>query len=312
MWHRLQSVNRFHPQIGKWHCESQTEVCATVGEHMSQIAPTAVIEPSSGNNLVADVLEFGIASESRHLRRDEIESLYQSIVSDPLYFQFAGIPDRIIRCLEQCGLQCDRKAARECLRAYYFFIGVADDELEYSHVEFGEKILARLADPVPCFDADTKTSRAQFMTEILKRHISPASHSLVLRKFRRLHRVSAQERHVRTMRAHIRQRMLVGRLTAEISFLLIRDNVSADSSHACNLMKDIGAVGCLVDSLIDAGADKRAGLMSFHPTFIDSVFLATQTLLLGMKVTFKHPRLLSLFAEAMRDNFYDRRRSLGV
>jgi hypothetical protein len=278
---------------------------------MTQIPSAAVIEFGRGSNLPADVRDFVIAPESRHLRWDEIEPLYQTIACDSRYFQFARIPDRIIRCLEQCGLQCDRKAARECLRAYYVFIGVADDALEGSQVEFGEKILARLADPVPCFDPDTKSSGAQFMTEILKRHINPASHSHVLRKFRRLHRVSAEERHVLTMRAHIQQRKLVGRLTAELSFLLIGDHLSGDSSQAGKLMKDIGAVGCLVDSIIDAGADKRAGLMSFRPTFFDTVFLITHTLMLGMKVTLKHPRLLSLFVEAMRDNFHDRRRSLA-
>jgi hypothetical protein len=275
---------------------------------MTQIHSAAVLEPIPGSNRHAD---FVAGSESRHLKWDEIEPLYQAIARESRYFQFAGIADRIIRCLEQCGLQCDQKTVTECLQAYYLFIGVADDELEQSQVELGEKILDRLAHPVPSFELDTTTSRAQFMTEILKRHISLTNHSQVLLKFRRLHRISVKERNVRTMSAHIQQRKLVGRLTAELSFLLIRDHLSGDSSQAGELMKDIGAVGCLVDSVIDAGADKRAGLMSFRPTFFDTVSLVTQTLVLGMKVVLKHPRLLSLFGEAMRDNFHDRRRSIA-
>jgi hypothetical protein len=274
---------------------------------MSQPLPAAVLEPISGGNLHVHLL---VAPQTARRRHIEIEQAYQAIAGDPRYFLFARIPDRIIRCLKLCGVLCEPEAVRTRLQAYYLFIGVADDELELAQVEFGEKILDRLADLVPCFDTDTKGSRAQFMTEILKRHITPAIHFQVLVKFRRLHRVSVKERHVRTMRAHIQQRKLVGRLTAELSFLLIRDHLSGDNSHAGELMKDIGAAGCLVDSIIDAGADKRAGVMAFRPTFFDTVLLITHTLLLGMKVTFKHPRLLSLFVEAMRDDFYDRRRSL--
>jgi hypothetical protein len=194
------------------------------------------------------------------------------------------------------------------LRAYYFFIGVVDDEIDCACLDVGERILKRLANPIPSFDDETRNSQAQFMTEILKQHLNPTNLQLQ-RKFRRLHKANVAERHAPTMRAYVRQRKLVGRLTAELSYLLIRDYLSCDSSDVRQLMKEVGAVGCLVDSVVDAASDKRAGLLSFRPTYFDSVFLYTQTFLRGMRITLKHPRLIPLFLEAIRDNFYDRRRS---
>jgi len=279
---------------------------------MSQTLSVATIGSLRGNDPPSDGKYFKTTSEVRSATLIPVQKLYEAIACDPRYFQFAHIPDRIIRCLELCGVHCERAAVKEILLTYYLFIGVVDDELELAPAEFGEKILQRLETVIPSFDEETKSSRAQFMTEILKRHITSASHSRVLRKFRRLNRVSIKERQVRTMKEYVKQRRLVGRLTAELSYLLIIDHLCGASAKAGELMKDIGAVGCLIDSVVDAGADQRAGLLSFRPTFFGALFLFTQTLLLGAKLPLRHPRLLSLFVEAMRDNFYDRRRSLAI
>lgn len=270
---------------------------------MSEILPATA---SSLNPLTAGIVASFGQSDSQS--EASIGLLYEGIVCDPRYFQFARIPDRIIQCLELCGISCDHERARERLRVYYFFIGVVDDEIDCARLDVGEKILKRLANPIPSFDEETRNSRAQFMTEILKQHLNPTN-SQVLRKFRRLHKANVTERNAPTMRAYVKQRKLVGRLTAELSYLLIRDHLLGDSSDVRRLMKEVGAVGCLVDSIVDAASDKRAGLMSFRPTYFDSVFLFTQTFLLGMRITLKHPRLVPLFVEAIRDNFYDRRRS---
>jgi hypothetical protein len=273
---------------------------------MSQPLPAAALEPISGANLPVDLL---IAPHAPRRLDNEIEQAYQDIVRVPRYFQFANIPDRIIRCLELSGVRCQRETVRRRLQAYSLFIGVVDDELECANNDLGTTILNRLANPQPRFDGGTKNSRAEFMTEILKRQILPMIHSLVMRKFRRLHSVADQERHAVTMRTYIKKRRLVGRLTAELSYLLIRDDLSGDSTQLVALMKDVGAVGCLLDSVVDARADVRAGLWSFRPTIFDSLFLCTTTVMLGLRVTVKHLRMIPLFIEGIRDNFRDRRRS---
>ncbi|HEY6045484.1 MAG TPA: hypothetical protein VIU65_02710, partial [Pyrinomonadaceae bacterium] len=84
--------------------------------------------------------------------------------------------------------------------------------------------------------------------------------------------------------------------------------VSFEATPCCELMKEVGAVGCLVDSVFDARADKRAGALSFQPGWIDFLRLGTTTTFDGIKLVVTHPRMLPLFAEAMRDNFYDRLR----
>ncbi|HKP38151.1 MAG TPA: hypothetical protein VJT71_14935 [Pyrinomonadaceae bacterium] len=279
---------------------------------MSQPLSAATIEFPSGNAVPSNVIAFPAALEPQRPTWQQPQENYAAIATDPRYFQFAHIPDRIIRCLELCGVRCERTVVREILLAYYLFIGVVDDELELAQTELGEKILRRLESPILSFDAETGSSRALFMTEILKSHISSSNRPQILRKFRRLHQASIKERQGRTIHHYIKQRKLVGRLTAELSHLIIIDRLVGNSANAGKLMRDIGAVGCLVDSVIDAGADERAGLLAFQPTIFATLFLFTHTLFLGMKLPLRHPRLLSLFVEAARDNFRDRRRSLAI
>ena len=240
----------------------------------------------------------------------EIVKRYHAIIAEPRYFQFARIPQRIIRCLERCATVRNPETIHARLLAYYLFIGVVDDGLESAEFGIGEEILKRLANPLPCFDEDTLSSKPQFMTEILKQHISPIIFAQVLRKFRELHQANLAEQHALTMRAYIKQRRLVGNLTAEISYLLVRDCLAAETVDCCRLMKDVGAVGCLVDSVIDARADKRAGTLSLRPTWTSLLFLFATTVFDGMTLVFTQPRMLPLFANAIRDNFQDRRRSL--
>jgi len=146
------------------------------------------------------------------------------------------------------------------------------------------------------------------MTEVLKQHIGPTIHSEVLAKFCDLHDANLAERDALTMKGYVEQRKLVGNLTAEVSYLLIRDLISSQVVNCCRLMKDVGAVGCLVDSVFDARADKRTGALSFRPRWFDFMRLGITTMLAGIKLVATHPRMLPLFADAMRDNFYDRLR----
>jgi hypothetical protein len=238
----------------------------------------------------------------------EIKRDYDDIARDARYFQFVNIPQRIIQCLDSFATVLEPETARARLLAYYLFIAVVDDEIESADFEMGEKILRRLADPRPCFDLDARTSTSQFMTEVLKQHISPTIHSLVLRKFTELHQANLAEREASTMKGYVEQRKSVGRLTAELSYILIQDLISLEKTDCRELMKEVGAVGCLVDSVFDARADKRAGALSFRPSWWDFLRLGATTMFDGMNLVVTHPRMLPLFADAMRDNFYDRLR----
>jgi len=262
----------------------------------------------SAGNSVAPELPGVFESTEHRWTTDEIDLNYEAIARDPHYFQFANIPQRIIRCLESFATVLEPETARARLLAYYVFIGVVDDEIESEESATGETTLRRLANPLPCFDQDTRVSKSQFMTEVLKQHIGPTIHSEVLAKFRDLHDANLAERDALTMKAYVAHRKLVGNLTAELSYLLIRDLISSQVVDCCRLMKDVGAVGCLVDSIFDARADKRTGALSFRPRWFDFMRLGITTMLAGIKLVATHPRMLPLFADAMRDNFYDRLR----
>ena len=127
-------------------------------------------------------------------------------------------------------------------------------------------------------------------------------------KFSDLHQANFAERQADTMKGYIAQRRVIGNLTAELSYLLIQDLLSSQKIDCCRLMKDVGAVGCLVDSVIDARADRRAGTLLFKPGVSDFLSLCFRTFSDGIKLVLSYPRLLLLFADALRDNFRDRLR----
>ena len=242
----------------------------------------------------------------------QIELRYQSLAADSRFFQFANIPDRIIECLRFYRIDGDMDRVRKVLLAYYLFIAVADDLIDGSLRGGGDSILARLANPFVCLNKEVACSDAEFLAEILKLHF-PASTSMRIRsKLRRLYKISLQERRVCRMRAFVKTRMILGSVTADISYLLVRDHLVGDAPQFRELMKHVGAVGCLVDSVVDGRNDQRAGLLPFRPSLIEWLFLYAQTFVVGMKIVWKYPRLMRLFFDAITDNVYDRRRSVPV
>jgi hypothetical protein len=64
--------------------------------------------------------------------------------------------------------------------------------------------------------------------------------------------------------------------------------------------------------MIDLRADDRRGLLGFRPTAADYLELTGQTLREGLKLLLKHPRLLGLFMEAVRDNWRDQFHARGA
>jgi hypothetical protein len=71
----------------------------------------------------------------------------------------------------------------------------------------------------------------------------------------------------------------------------------------------VGAIGCLVDSLIDLKADRRLGLLGFKPAIMDYAKLSRSILNEGVRISVKHPGLFGLFVRAIVDNVRDRFRA---
>ena len=236
---------------------------------------------------------------------DRLAWLYQTISQDSRYRHYVRIPARICRCLDYFKVASSRKAVRERLHAYYLFIGVVDDAIDSSQLEAGREILEQLDNRKPFFNEATTPSHARLVTEVFKCHISLEVYPAILAKLEALYAAVVSERKSRTMRAYIEQRKAIGCLTAEVSYLLIQPLLMSEHKDLSRFLQKVGAVGCLVDSVIDLRADHRLGLLGFRPTLEDHLELTGQMLHEGLKILLKHTRLLGLFLEAISDNLLD-------
>jgi hypothetical protein len=203
-----------------------------------------------------------------------------------------------------------RAAVMQRLRAYYLFIGVVDDLIDSTQIEAGREILRRLGQRTQTFDTETLQSPPGLVTEILKTHISAHHYADVLAKFEKLYQVVVGERSAETVANFMEKRKAVGRLTAELSYLLIKPLLQRDREDLCRFLMEVGEVGCLIDSVIDLSADGEQSLLGFTPTLKDRLNIIAEVLRKGTKLSWAHPRLIVLFIEAVGDNLLDRLRSI--
>lgn len=231
------------------------------------------------------------------------------IAQDPKYQHFVRIPDRILQCVDHFDIECDREVTRSRLRTYYLFIGVVDDAIDSGRIDTGRLILNYLATPVPVFDETPERSSVSLLTEILKSQMHDGTHLLMLETFRELYREVVSERSATAIDSYIAQRKKVGSLTAELSCILIRPGLNGDHERLLQFMKQVGAVGCLIDSLIDLTSDARLGLLGFKPGLLGRGKLIACILRDGLRVSAKHPGLWGSFVRAIADNLADRFRA---
>jgi hypothetical protein len=242
----------------------------------------------------------------------DVSQAYQAIADDPKFKHFVRIPDRIIRCIDHFGIRCDPLVTRARLRAYYLFIGVVDDAIDSGQIGTGRLILDHLSRPLPLFDETVRRSRVTLITEILKCQASDETYPLMLAKLHDLYAEVVRERAATSIVSYIKHRKSVGALTAELSYVLVRPVIlpeSGDHEALCHFMQEVGAIGCLVDSLIDLRADRRLGLLGFKPGISDYARLIADVVRDGLRVSLKHPGLAGLFLQAIGDNVQDRFRT---
>ena len=239
----------------------------------------------------------------------EVERLYRDIAVEARYGHYVRIPERICRCLDYFGVRHERAAVAERLHSYYLFIGVVDDAIDASRAGAGESVLKRLDASAPSFDEEARRTRTGLLTEVLKTHIGPDLHAPARRKLEELYGAVVGERGAETLGAYVERRKTVGRLTTEVSYLLIAPLLEGGRDGLLGFLRRVGEVGCLVDSVVDLRADARAGLLGFRPTARDRLRLAGLTFYEGLRVLREHPRLARLFLEAVGDVLLDRLRA---
>jgi hypothetical protein len=235
----------------------------------------------------------------------EVRQAYRNLAELPQYQHFVRIPGRIIQCIDYFGITCDKTLVRERLHAYYLFIGVVDDAIDSGGIGAGTSILEFLRTPAPEFDDEARHSSVRLLTEVLKIHISERAYPVLLDRLRALYGEVISELSATSVDSYIVHRKSVGALTAELSYLLIHPDLGDHNKTLCEFMKRVGALGCLIDSLIDLNKDRRLGLLAFHPGMMAYTKLMATILRNGLRVSFKHPRLYGLFLRAVLDNIRD-------
>jgi hypothetical protein len=235
----------------------------------------------------------------------DVSGAYQNLANDPKYQHFVRIPDRIIQCIDYFGITCDRAVTKARLLTYYLFIGIVDDAIDSGRIDSGRLILDDLSRPAPVFDEEARRSSVRLITEILKSTISDTSYPLMVVKLKELYNEVVNERGATSIDTYIQHRKSVGSLTAELSFVLIQMDFSGEHETLLRFMKQVGAIGCLVDSLLDLSHDRRLGLLGFKPRMTDYVKLIICILRDGLQVSLRHPGLGGLFLRAIADNVHD-------
>jgi len=239
----------------------------------------------------------------------DVKQAYRNLADLTKYQHFVRIPDRIIQCIDYFGIACDPVIVRSRLHAYYLFIGVVDEAIDSGRIDAGKLILEDLSRPASGFDDETRRSSTRLITEILKVHISDRTYPTTMDKLRELYSKVVGERCATSIDSYIEQRKSVGSLTAELSFVLIQPHLNNNHQTLLRFMKQVGAIGCLVDSLIDLSNDRRLGLLGFRPRIRDYAKLIICILDSGLRVSLRHPGLGGLFLEAIADNVRDRFRA---
>jgi hypothetical protein len=235
-------------------------------------------------------------------RPADLQRSYEAIANDPQLKHFVRIPERILRCLRRFDVACNHDEAHERLESFYLFIGVVDNAIDHGQIGIGDLVLAHLGNhrAAPAW----QNSRVGVATEVLKHYVADDLQFAVI--LRELSQAVIDERVARTIQEYLQFRRVVGSLTAELSYFLIRSSMDHEYEDFRLLLKEVGAVGCLVDSVIDFGLDYRSGLLAFRPCATDYAKLTLATLRDGLSVIIKHPRLWDLFLHAIIDNVLDR------
>jgi hypothetical protein len=235
-----------------------------------------------------------------------LQDAYRAIAEDARYAHFVRIPLRLIKCIDYFGITCHRTVARDRLLSFYLFIGVVDQVLDSAQIEIGQVILGFFENRAPGFTEALDGGDVRLVTEVLKSNISEESYQLIKTKLGRLYGRVLRERAAESMAEHIRCRQAVGALTADVSYLLIEPCFERTNKSLLRFMKRVGAVGCLIDSLIDLGSDRSLGLLRFTPAIKDYRQLIQRLVALGLRLLFDHPHLSPLFLQAAKDDFLDR------
>lgn len=237
---------------------------------------------------------------------------YGDIARNDKYQHFVRIAPRIVRCLDHFAIEFDRPLVHDRLLAYYLFIGVVDEALDFGNLNIGRRILEHFDSAGPRFAEPLELSTVELVTEVLKSYVRNENRPLIYSRLAELYRNVVGEQSAGSIDSYIEHRKMIGRLTAELSYILVQDLLRGNTDAVFSLMMQVGKVGCLIDSVIDLNVDRQLGLLRFSPSTRDRIKLIACALCEGGLTLFRYPSLATLFLEAIVDNIRDRFRTGGA
>jgi hypothetical protein len=260
------------------------------------LSPTHTFDVSNREGAEPDIAE----------KRRKAAELYASLESDARFSHYVQIPDHICRALGYFPIEFDYDAVHERLYAYYFYIGVVDDIIDRAELMQGKAVLHQLIETIESPVVVWPPTPLSVVTERLAAYCVGDLTAPVLATFEKLHQAVVGEREARTLARHVIHRKAVGRLTAQISYLLIEPLLHDPKKLAGRFMCSVGEVGCLIDSTIDFHSDAREGLLNFATTPSAHFSIASRALFGGAAVLARHPRLAQVFLNSIYVNLRDR------
>jgi hypothetical protein len=180
---------------------------------------------------------------------------------------------------------------------------VIDDALDSGETQTATIVFEHLAraSVQPSSNSDVALA-ASSLGSFLNNEIRPT----MIEGLHELYERVLDERSADSIESYIERRKVVGRLTADLSYLLIRPVLIGETSSLRVFMQRVGEIGCLVDSIIDWRADRRQGVFTFEPNVADYFKLARKTCADGLTILRDYPQLSGVFAQAIIDNVCDR------
>lgn len=264
--------------------------------HMNHgiIAPGPIDTPDPGD------------TPSLAIRRQQAAALYAELEKDPRFAHYIQIPGHIAGALSYFPVKFDYNQVHERLFAYYFYIGVVDDVIDRAEMQEGLEVLNRLVQTIREPAVTWPPTPVSVVTERLASFITPDLAERVLITFEKLHQAVVGERESRNLAQHVMYRRAVGRLTAQVSFLLVEPLLRGRPEVIGPFMRSVGDVGCLIDSTIDYCSDARNGLLGFNATPAAHFSIATRALFGGASVLMRYPQMARVFLNSIYVNLRDR------
>jgi len=234
-------------------------------------------------------------------QRAEVEQAFEVLAAKQRYAHHAVMSQRICQSIDCFRVRHDKPQVLIKLRVFCLFFGVVDDCLDVRGPVECSLLLARFADPLPTFTPEVVRSAPLLAVEFLKAWIAPNNYSDVLTGLHELHHAVVQERTAVTIRSYMAARRASGRLTSEVAYRLIANELRQPRPDVLSYMCEVAEIGNLIDSLVDMSRDRRHGVLNFRPTLTDRARLLTHVFEGSFRLLARYPRMAGLFGNALRD-----------